>query len=86
MLITGAASAGTATAPAEAWLFIGPVNLKKVVPDNGVPVKTPSQKIEDLKFIYLYPGSGTYNATFVGGKVSIDESSLTEKIIPITIQ
>lgn len=86
MVITGAASAGAAVAPAEAWLFIGPINLRKVTPDAGLVVKNGGQKTDDLNFYYFYNTPGTYKASFVGGRVSIDENDLAVHNIDITVQ
>lgn len=84
LVITGA----TATAPsaAEAWVILGPLDLKKVTPDVGVQVKNVSQKADELKFSYKYPSVGSYNAVFYGGKVSIRESSFTTKSFQITVK
>lgn len=85
LVITGATSTGSA-APAEAWVLLGPIDLKKVTPDMGVQVKNASQKIEELKPIYQYAAVGVYNAVFAGGKVSIDESQYTTKSFQITVK
>lgn len=86
LVITGATSAGAAGAASEAWVFIGPVNLRKVTPDAGQVIKSTSQNMGELNFYYPYQVPGDYKATFLGGRVSIDESSLTPHIINLTIQ
>lgn len=86
LVITGATSAGAATAPAEAWVITGPIDLKKVTPDAGVAVKTVSQTAADLKYIYKYGTAGTYQAVFSGGQVSAGESNYTTKSFSITVQ
>lgn len=86
LMITGATTAGAATAPAEAWLFIGPVNLRKVTPDIGQVIKSGSQNMADLNFFYRYNTAGNYNATFSGGRVSIEESSLTNHTLNLSVQ
>lgn len=85
LVITGATSAGAATA-AEAWVLLGPVDLKKVTPDMGVQVKNTSQKAEEVRPIYQYPAAGVYNAVFAGGKVSIDDNEYTTKSFQITVK
>lgn len=86
MVITGATSAGAAGAPAEAWLFIGPVNLRKVTPDAGLVIKNGGQNMADLNFYHFYNTPGNYKAIFVGGRVSIEETSLTPHSIDISVQ
>ncbi len=86
LVITGATSTAAATAPAEAWAIIGPINLKKVTPDIGMVVKTVSQNMAGLMFNYRYSSVGSYNAIFTGGRVSSDESEYTVDSIKIVIQ
>jgi hypothetical protein len=86
LVITGADSAPWATATAEAWTIIGPIDLKKVTPDVGSVVKTVSQSIDDVRFNYRYTTPGTYQATFYGGRVSIDQNEQAAKTITITVQ
>ncbi|HEX6431619.1 MAG TPA: DUF5017 domain-containing protein [Niastella sp.] len=86
LVITGATSAGAATAAAEAWMITGPIDLKKVTPDAGVPIKAVSQTAGDLIYPYIYAAAGTYEAVFSGGKISTGESSYTTKSFTITVQ
>jgi hypothetical protein len=86
LVITGATSAAAATAPAEAWVIMGPLDLKKVTPDIGIPVKNASQKADDLKYNYMYTATGKYNAVFTGGKISLRESQYTTKPVQIIVQ
>ena len=86
MVITGATSVGAAGAPAEAWLFIGPINLRKVTPDAGLVIKNGGQNMADLNFYTFYNTPGNYKATFVGGRVSIEETSLTPHNIELSVQ
>lgn len=85
LVITGATSAGTAS-PAEAWAVIGPVNLKKVTPDIGKPVKMLIDKIQDLEWMCRYTTPGSYNAVFSGGKISAKESEYTTRSFQITVK
>lgn len=86
LVITGATSVAAATAPAEAWVIIGPLDLKKVTPDIGMPVKNASQKADDLIYNYMYTAPGKYNAVFTGGKISLRESQYTTKPVQIIVQ
>jgi len=74
------------TADCETWAFVGPVNLKKVTPDAGVSIKSGTQNMSDLNFIYKYPRAGTYDATFVGGKINRDQKSYVTKPIQLIVQ
>ena len=85
LVITGATSAGAA-APAEAWAVIGPVNLKEVTPDAGRAVKVATEKTEELKFTHRYTAPGSYNAVFLGGKISARESEYTNRSFQITVK
>lgn len=86
LIITGATSAAAATAPAEAWVMIGPIDLKKVTPDMGLPVKNSSQKTDELKYNFIYPVAGSYKAVFTGGKISTRESEYSTNPIQIIVQ
>jgi hypothetical protein len=86
LVITGATSAGAATAGAEAWVILGPLDLKKVTPDAGTPVKNTSQKASDLVYNYVYPAKGEYHAVFAGGKISVDESEYNTKSFQIIVK
>jgi hypothetical protein len=86
LVITGAASAGAATAAAEAWVVMGPLDLKKVTPDAGIPVKNTTQKAGDVNYSYMYAATGQYNVVFAGGKISVDESEYTPKSFQITVK
>jgi hypothetical protein len=85
LIITGATSAAFATVAAESWAIIGPINLKKVSPDIGAVIKVVSQNTQTLKFTYKYPAKGTYNATFTGGNVSVDDMRYAAKSVPVTV-
>lgn len=86
LVITGADTAPWATATAESWAIIGPIDLKKVTPDIGAVIKTVSQNMGDLRFSYRYTTPGTYQAAFYGGRVSIDENEQAVKTITITVK
>jgi hypothetical protein len=86
LVITGADSAPWATATAEGWAIIGPIDLKRVTPDVGTVVKTVSQNMGDVRFSYRYMTPGTYQAVFYGGSVSIDQEPQQAKTITITVK
>jgi hypothetical protein len=52
----------------------------------GTVVKTVSQNMGDLSFSYRYTTPGTYEATFYGGRVSVDENEQEAKTITVTVQ
>jgi hypothetical protein len=85
LVITGATPASNAKAPSEAWAFVGPINLKKVVPDVGVLIKSPTQNISGVPFTYKYESKGTFNAVFIGGSLDINQTSFVQKPLKITI-
>ncbi len=74
------------TANCESWAFIGPINLRKVTPDIGVSIKAASQNMNDLRFTYKYPSVGTYDATFIGGKINRDEKDYIVKPLQFIVQ
>jgi hypothetical protein len=74
------------TSSCESWAIVGPINLKKVTPDNGTVIKGLTQSLADLAFTYKYPAAGTYNATFVAGKTNRDEQKYAVKSLPFTVQ
>jgi hypothetical protein len=48
---------------------MGPVDLTKVTPDIGLPIKGIETKLNS--FSYSYPGAGTFTATFVGQQTTL---------------
>jgi hypothetical protein len=81
LVITGSTTA--ATAPAEAWAIMGPIDLTRVTPDAGVAIKAMSAALATYQYNYLT--AGTYNATFVASDNTVDGSSAVVKKIPLTI-
>ncbi len=69
LVITGATSNAAATASAEAWVFSGPIDLRKVTHDLGIIVKDMTTKAGTYSYNYNAPG--TYIATFVGSNTSV---------------
>jgi hypothetical protein len=84
LVITGAATVPTATAPAEAWAIMGPVDLRKVSPDAGVAIKEITAIVRTYISTVSYP-AGKYTATFVASNNTIDGTSVGVKQLPITI-
>lgn len=83
LVITGAATAGAATASAEAWAIMGPVNLKKVTPDVGVGLKAISAKLES--YPYKYPSATLSEPTFVASNNVVNGSAIKAKTLAIKI-
>lgn len=83
LVITGATTVAAATAPAEAWAIMGPVDLTRVTPDFGVGIKAISARLAFYQ--YKYSAAGTYNAVFVASNNTIDGSSVIVKKTSLTI-
>jgi hypothetical protein len=84
MIVAGATTAANATSAVEAWFVTGPVNLKKVTPDAGVPVQTIVSYVPS--FTYTYAKSGTYDAVFVASNQNVNAVSNTMKKVAVTIR
>lgn len=84
LVITGAATVAAATAPAEAWAIMGPLDLRKVTPDAGVGIKEISAQVKSYTATVGYP-AGNYTATFVAANNTVDGRSVAVKQLPITI-
>jgi hypothetical protein len=83
LVITGATTAALATASAEAWAIMGPVDLTRVTPDAGLSIKGISATLASYSYNYLT--AGTYNAVFVASNNTSDGSVVVTKTIPITV-
>lgn len=68
----------------EDWLITAPLNLTKVTPDSGVPLKTYSEKLHS--FTHTYDTPGTYTLTFVANNQTIygQETLVKEYTITVT--
>lgn len=83
LVITGASTAAAATANADAWVVMGPVDLTKVTPDNGVGIKTlGGATITNYPYPY---GAGSYNAVFVGANGNASTSKSNVVTLPVKI-
>lgn len=83
LVITGATTAAAAN-NAEAWILTGAIDLKKVTPDRGVPIK--DMMVKPLPYTYRYPAKGKYDAYFEAGNGTIYESGSIVRKIPIVIK
>jgi hypothetical protein len=81
LVITGSTTA--ATASAEAWAVMGPVDLTRVTPDAGVSIKAIAAAL--TSFQYSYAAAGSYNAVFVASNNTPDGTSMQTKTIPLTV-
>jgi hypothetical protein len=84
LVITGAATVPAATAAAESWAIMGPVDLRKVTPDAGLGIKEITALVKTYTSTVVYP-VGTYKATFVASNNTVDGTSVVVKQLPITI-
>ncbi|WP_034040930.1 DUF5017 domain-containing protein [Wocania ichthyoenteri] len=68
----------------EDWLITGAINLTKVSPDKGEPLKTYSEKLKT--FEYIYTKAGTYTITFIGNNETIhgQQEKVQEYTITVT--
>lgn len=83
LVITGATTAAAATAGAEAWAVMGPVDLARVTPDMGVGIKAISAVLPS--YPYNYMAAGTYNAVFVASNNTTGLTKTVVRQIPLTI-
>lgn len=83
LVITGATTAASATDPAEAWTITGQVDLRNVTPDQGVPIKNITTRMDSYTAKYTVPG--TYTATFVGSNTNVYKVVEQNRQIQLTI-
>lgn len=84
LVITGATTAAAATANAEAWTIMGPVDLTKVTPDAGVAIKSITLPLPN--YTYVYNKAGNYKATFIAGNASRDKEADRVSALDLTIE
>ncbi len=84
LVITGATTAVTSTAAAEAWTFTGPVDLWRVSPDVGIFVKDMTTQASSYNF--KYSNSGAYSAAFVASKNNVYGKAESVRRINITVE
>lgn len=84
LTITGATSAATATASAESWAIMGPINLKKVSRDVGAPIKGLDTRLPS--YSYTYTTAGVYTATFVAKTENVYGKKETIKQVQVKVK
>ena len=78
-------SGGANTAPSnEAWLVSQPVNLSKVVPDVGVPIKKMTDPVLN-SFYHIYTKPGNYTVVFDITNANANSSTTATRSLNITI-
>lgn len=83
LVITGATTVVGATASAEAWTIMGPVDLTKVTPDVGTNLKGLDTRLSS--YSYTYGTAGTYTATFVGATNNISGKCEVARQVEIAV-
>jgi hypothetical protein len=74
----------TASPEAEGWVVSKPLNLSKVTPDLGVPLKNMTTALPAYTYMYATPGS--YKASFVAANITrYDEKSDVQEVA-VTVQ
>ncbi|SEW35317.1 DUF5017 domain-containing protein [Chitinophaga arvensicola] len=85
LVITGAAAADQATQNAEAWAIMGPLDLKKVTPDWGIPIKNIGENMSKFPYKYIYTSPGAYDATFLASNANRDRQDSIVKNIRLNV-
>jgi hypothetical protein len=74
----------TSSPEAEGWVISKPLNLKKVLPDTGTPLKNMTTTLSS--FTYMYGVPGTYKATFVAANINRYDEKSEVKDVDLTVQ
>jgi hypothetical protein len=74
----------TSSPEAEGWVVSKPLNLKKVLPDTGTPLKNMTTTLSS--FSYMYGAAGTYKATFVAANINRYDEKSDVKDVDITVR
>lgn len=74
----------TSSPEAEGWVISKPLNLKKVLPDTGTPLKNMTTTLSS--FNYMYEEPGTYKATFVAANINRYDEKSDVKEVELTVQ
>lgn len=82
--IKGFTTTALSVADTEGWVVSKPLNLNKVLPDTGTPLKNMTTSMSSLNYIYGIAGS--YKATFVATNANRYSEKSDVKEIPITVQ
>lgn len=75
---------GTTSTEAEGWVVSKPLNLTKVTPDTGVPLKNMTTAL--LFYNYIYETAGNYKATFVASNINRYDDKNNIEEVSITVQ
>lgn len=84
LVITGATTAAAAV-ETEDWIIMGPIDLSRVLPDAGTPLKNGTEGMNKFPFSYKYRTAGTYSAVFFVSNVNKDAQESTTKSVKITV-
>jgi len=82
--IKGFTTNALSVADTEGWVVSKPLNLTKVLPDAGTPLKNMTTNLSTLN--YIYGAAGTYKATFVATNANRYSEKSDVKEVPITVQ
>jgi hypothetical protein len=82
--IKGFTTNANSVASTEGWVVSKPINLRKVLPDTGTPLKNMTTTMSS--FNYIYNTAGTYKATFVSANINRYSENGEMQEIPITVQ
>ncbi len=85
LVITGNTTAASAVTT-EDWMIMGPVDLSRVLPDAGTPIKAVYEGMNKFPYYYKYTAVGSYNAVFVASNTNRDAQESMVKTIPVTVQ
>lgn len=84
LVITGATSDAAATDQAEAWAVMGPIDLRKVTPDIGLPIKDVNKLLSSYPVLPVYM-EGEYKVAFVASSHTVKGEATLVKQIPLKI-
>jgi hypothetical protein len=77
-------STSTSSAEAESWIVSKPLNLSKVLPDTGTPLKNMTTTLSSFTYNYAAPGS--YTATFVAANINRYDEKGDVQEVNVTVQ
>jgi hypothetical protein len=74
----------TSSPEAEGWVISKPLNLSRVLPDTGTPLKNMTTTMSS--FTYMYDTPGSYKATFVAANISRYDEKGDVQEVDLTVQ
>lgn len=74
---------GGTTGSNEVWAVSNALNLTKVQPDSGTPLKNMSTRLDE--YSYVFTKAGTYKVTFVASNINVYGESKVIKEIEILV-